>query len=212
MDGGAWWAAVHGVAKSRTRLSDFPLTFHFSLSCTGEGNGNPLQCSCLENPRTRGAWWAAVYGVAQSRTRLKWLSSSSSSSSLLIRKTPMIVSFKIYFHGDLAFSWVWNFRFAKWSCCSVAKSCPTLCDPVAYSTPGFPVLHYLLDFAKSHVHWVNDAILPSHPLLPPSPPALDVSQHQGLSQWVGSSYRVANVLALQFQHQSFQWIFRVDFL
>ena len=54
---------------------------HFSLSCIGEGNGNPLQYSCLENPRDRGAWWAAIYGVAQSRTRLKWLSSSSSSSS-----------------------------------------------------------------------------------------------------------------------------------
>ena len=56
------------------------LHFHFSLSCIGEGNGNPLQCSCLENARDRGAWWAAVYGVAQSRTRLKRLSSSSSSS------------------------------------------------------------------------------------------------------------------------------------
>ena len=65
-DGGAWWAAVHGVAKSRTRLSDF--TFTFSLSCIGEENGNPLKCSCLENPRDGGAWWAAVYGVAQSRT------------------------------------------------------------------------------------------------------------------------------------------------
>ena len=54
------------------------LHFHFSLSCIGEGNGNPLQCSCLENPRDEGAWWAAVYGVAQSRTRLRWLSSSSS--------------------------------------------------------------------------------------------------------------------------------------
>ena len=57
------------------------LHFHFSLSCTGEGNGNPLQCSCLESPRDGGAWWAAVYGVAQSRTRLKRLSSSSSSAS-----------------------------------------------------------------------------------------------------------------------------------
>ena len=68
MDGGAWWAAVHGVTKSRTRLSDFIFTFHFSLSCIGEGNGNPLQCSCLENPRDGGAWWAAVYGVPQSWT------------------------------------------------------------------------------------------------------------------------------------------------
>ena len=114
MDGGAWWAAVHGVVKSLTRLSDFPFTFHFhalekamtthsivgesrgrgslvgyrlwghteldtterllfhfSLSCIGEGNGNPLQHSCLENPRDRGAWWATVYGVTQSRTPLK---------------------------------------------------------------------------------------------------------------------------------------------
>ena len=60
------------------------LYFHFSLSCVGEGNGNPLQCSCLENPRDGEAWWAAVYGVAQSRTRLKRLSSSSSSSILLL--------------------------------------------------------------------------------------------------------------------------------
>ena len=60
------------------------LHFHFSLSCIGEGNGNPLQCPCLENPRDRGAWWAAVYGVAQSRTRLKRLSSSSSSMAKIL--------------------------------------------------------------------------------------------------------------------------------
>ena len=63
------------------------LHFHFSLSCIGEGNGNPLQCSCLENPRDRGACWAAIYGVAQSCTQLKQLSSSSSSSNHLMRKT-----------------------------------------------------------------------------------------------------------------------------
>ena len=60
------------------------LRFHFSLSCIGEANGNPLQCSCLENPRDGGAWWAAVYGVAQSWTRLKWLSSSSSSIEIIM--------------------------------------------------------------------------------------------------------------------------------
>ena len=97
MDGGAWWAAVHGVAKSRTQLSDFTFTFHFSLSCIGEGNGNPLQCSCLENPRDQGAWWAAIYGVTQSRTQPKWLSSSSKASLIAqlvknpfaVRKTPV---------------------------------------------------------------------------------------------------------------------------
>ena len=66
------------------------LHFHFSLLCTGEGNGNPLQWSCLENPRDGGAWWAAIYGVAQSRTRLKWLSSSSSSNSSLCTYLPYL--------------------------------------------------------------------------------------------------------------------------
>ena len=77
MDRGARWATVHGVAKSRTRLSDFTFTFHFMH---WRRNGNPLQCSCLENLRDGGAWWAAVYGVAQSRTGLRRLSSSISSS------------------------------------------------------------------------------------------------------------------------------------
>ena len=58
----AWWAAVPGVARSWTQLNDFTFTFHFSLSCIGKGNGNPLQCSCLENPRDEGAWWAASVG------------------------------------------------------------------------------------------------------------------------------------------------------
>ena len=66
MDRGAWWAAVHGVAQSQTRLKQ--LSMHARV---GVESGNPLQCSCLENPRDRGAWWAAVHGVAQSQTRLK---------------------------------------------------------------------------------------------------------------------------------------------
>ena len=79
----AWkipWMEVPGRLQSMGSLeSDTTerLNFHFSLSCIGEGNGNPLQCSCLENPRDRGDWWAAVYGVTQTRTRLKQLSSSS---------------------------------------------------------------------------------------------------------------------------------------
>ena len=79
MDREVWCAAVHGIARSWTRLH-----FHFSLSCIGEGNGNPLQYSCLENPRDRRAGWAAVSGVAQSRTRLRRLSSSSSAYKLIM--------------------------------------------------------------------------------------------------------------------------------
>ena len=78
------------------------------------------------------------------------------------------------------------------------------------SMPGFPVLHHIPEFAQAHVHWVSDAIHPSHPLSSLCPPALNLSQHQGLFQWVGSSHQVAKVLVLQLQHQSFQWIFRVS--
>ena len=80
------------------------------------------------------------------------------------------------------------------------------------STPGFPVHHQLLELAQTHVHRGGDAIQPSHPLSSPSPPAFNLSQHQGLFQWVSSLHQVAKVLEFQLQHQSFQWIFRTDFL
>ena len=80
------------------------------------------------------------------------------------------------------------------------------------STPGFSVLHCLLEFAQIHVHWVSNDIQPSHPLLLLSPPAFKLSQYQGLFLRVGCLYQVAMVLELQLQHQSFQWIFRIDFL
>ena len=79
---------------------------------------------------------------------------------------------------------------------SVAQSCPTLCDPMNHSTPGLPVHHQLLEFTQTHVHWVSDAIQPSHPLSSPSP-APNPSQHQGLFQWVNSSHEVAKVLKFQ---------------
>ena len=99
----------------------------------------------------------------------------------------------------------------KWfvHCCSVAQLCLTLCDPMDCSTPGFPVLHHLLELAQTHVHWVGDAIQLSHPLLPPFPFAFYLSQHQSLFDWVGSSHQVAKVLELQFHHQYFQWVFRI---
>ena len=88
--------------------------------------------------------------------------------------------------------------------------CPTLCDPMDCSRPGFPVHYQLPELAQTHVHWVIYAIQPSHPLLPLCSPALNLSWHQGLFQWVSSLHQVAKVLELH--HQSFQWVFRVDFL
>ena len=93
-------------------------------------------------------------------------------------------------------------------------SCIWLCDPMDCSKPGLPAHHQLPVFTRTHVHcqWVSDAIQPSHPLSSPSPPALNLSQHQGLFKWVRSSHQVAKVLQFQLQHQSFQWAPRTDLL
>ena len=82
---------------------------------------------------------------------------------------------------------------------SVSQSCLTLCDPMSCSMPGLPGQHQLPEPTQTHVHWVSDAIQPSHPLLSPSP-ALNLSQHQGLFKWVSSSHQVAKVLEFQLQH------------
>ena len=99
---------------------------------------------------------------------------------------------------------------------SVTQVCPILCNPMGCSTPGLPVHHQLIlskhEFTQTHVHWVSDAIQPSHPLSSPSPPTFNLSQHQDLFKWVSSSHQVTKVLEFQLQHQSFQWIFRIDFL
>ena len=95
---------------------------------------------------------------------------------------------------------------------SVAQLCLTLCDPMNCSMPGLPVHHQLPESTQTHVHRVGDAIQPSHPLSFPFPPALNLSQHQGLFQWVSSLHQVAKVLEFQLQHQSFQWTPRMDWL
>ena len=95
---------------------------------------------------------------------------------------------------------------------SITQSCPTLCNPMNHSMPGLPVHHQLPEFIQTHVHWVGDAIQPSHPLSSPSPPALNPSQHQGLFKWVSSLHQVAKVLEFQFQHQSYQWTPRTHLL
>ena len=85
-----------------------------------------------------------------------------------------------------------------------------LFDPMNNSTRGLPVHHQLLEFTQTYVHWVGDAIQPSHLLSSSSPPALNLSQHQSLFKWVSSSHQVAKVLEFQLQHQSFQWTPRTD--
>ena len=127
------------------------------------------------------------------------------------------------------------FFFFKWSCflvqfSSVAQRCPTLCDPHGLQHARLPCPspspraytnscpwsqwyhHQLPGFTQTHVHWVSDAIQPSHPLSSPSPPALNLSPNEGLFKWVNSSHQVAKVLKFQLQHQSFQWIARTDLL
>ena len=122
-------------------------------------------------------------------------------------------------NSENKYYWLWRFLANHLSAISfsvlfssVTQSCLTLCDPMDCSTPGLPVHHQLPEFTQTHVHWVGDAIQLSHPLLSPSPPAFNLSQHQGLFKWVSSSHQVAKILEFQLQHQSFQWTFRTDSL
>ena len=109
-------------------------------------------------------------------------------------------------------SWRMNVQFSL-----VAQSCPILCDPMNCSVPGLPVRHQLLEFTQTHVHWVGDAMQPSHPLSSPSSPALNLSQHQGLSKWVSSLHQVAKIWSFSFNispSNEHPWLvsFRMDWL
>ena len=106
----------------------------------------------------------------------------------------------------------WHFTVWATREATVAQLCPTLFQPMDCSMPSLSVHHQLLELTQTHVYRVGDAIQPSHPLPSPSPPAFNLSQHQGLFQWVGSSHQMAKALEFQLQYQSFQWIFRIHFL
>ena len=132
----------------------------------GEGNGNPLQCSCLENPRDGGAWWATVYGVPQCRTRLKWLSSSSSRGDRenVEKKQPLrIDAISVQGDGRRAFRPLLLFSY------SVTLSCLTFCDPMDCSTPGFQSFSISCSLLK---RMFIESVMPSnhlvlcHPLIP----------------------------------------------
>ena len=112
--------------------------------------------------------------------------------------------------ADRHFPSTWQLQLLSVQFSSVTVFPPTLW-PMDCSTPGFPVLHYLLEFAQTHVHWVDDDIEPSYPLSSPYP-AFNISQHHGHFQCISSSHQVTKLLELQLQPQSIQWIFRTDFL
>ena len=137
----------------------------------------------------RGAWQAAVHGVAESDST-EWLGTHTHTHT-----------------HTYIFTLIYISQFS-----SAPQSYPTLCDPMGWSMSGFPVHHKLPEFTQTHFHWVHDAIQRSHPLLFPSPPASNPSQHHGLFQWVSSSHQVAKGLDFQLQHQSFQWTPRTDLL
>ena len=126
----------------------------------------------------------------------------------------------LYYFMHLLYSFVcwWTFRLlACLGYCksvqfsSIAQLCLTLCGPMDAAHQASLSINNS-EFTQTHVHWVGDAIQPSHPLLSPSPPAFNLSQHQGLFKWVSSSHQVAKVSKFQLHHQSLQWIFRTDFL
>ena len=91
-------------------------------------------------------------------------------------------------------------------CCSVTQLCPTLCNPMDCSTPGLHVPHHLPKFVQVHIHLIGDALQPSHPLMPSSPSALNLSQKQGLFQWVICMHQMTKILEFKLQHQSFHWV------
>ena len=151
----------------------------------------------------------SVHRILQSR-RLHWVAISSSRGPPRLRDQTCVscvscIAGRFFTKQPLR-------RFSSDQFSSVVQLCLTLCNRMNHSTPGLPVHHQLPEFTQTHVHWVGDAIQPSHPLSFPSPSTFNLSQHQGLFQWISSSHQVAKVLEFQFQHQSFQWTLRTDLL
>ena len=171
-DSKAWHAAVHGVTKSQTRLSDWQQQQERSKRRVSDEYPLYFWPQCSESTEACWAlWWPKEF--------------------VPCLKNPQ--------QSSVQFS-------------SIGQSCPTLCNSMDCGTPGLPVHCQLPEFSQTHVHWVGDAIQPSHPLSSPSPLAFNLSQHQGLFKWVSSLHQVAKVLEFQLQYQSFQWTPRTDFL
>ena len=145
---------------------------------------------------------SSVHGIAQARI-LEWVATSFSRGSSQPRDSASLswIGGQILYHSNTC-----------GCCCSVTQSCLSLCDPRDCSMPDFSAHHHLPEPIQTCVHWVGDVIKPLCPQTSSFPPAFNLSQHQEILQWVGSSHEVVKALEFQLQHQSFQWIFRIDFL
>ena len=166
--------------------------------------------SMMDTPRHPLSPSSPAFNLSQHQDLFQWVSSSQQVAKVL---APQLQPHS--FHQGVWLQWhvqkYWFSGDGETYCCSVAQARLTLCDPMDCSMTGFPVLHHLTEFSQTHVHWVGEAIQPSQPPLSSSL-AFNLFQHQGLFWWIGSSHQVAKVLELQLQHQSFQGIFRIDFL
>ena len=194
-----WWLS-HSVV--RTALEEIIYAEHAVYSRHIIATSLVVKWKLLSRVQLYATPWTVVHGILQARI-LVWVAVPfSRGSSQTQGPNPGLLHCS---HQGSPTSLVQSVS-------SVAQSCPTLCDPVDCSTLGFSVHHQLPEPTQTHVHWVSDAIQPSHPLLSSSPPIFNLSQHQGLFQWVSSPQQEAKVLEFQLQHQSFQWIFRTGFL
>ena len=200
MDRGTWWAIVHGATRVRYGLltehtHKVPVSCRASLLPFLLAPSLPLNMSF---PVTM--YFPLVLLLSQV------LSTVSHTEHFFMYLLTTCMSLEKYLLKSSSSFLIGLFVFLILSCnpfwcCSVAQLCPTLCKPMDCGMPVFSVLHHLLEFAQTQVHWVGDAIQPSHPLSPSSPSTFSLSQHQGLFQWVSSSHQVAKLLELQ--HQSF---------
>ena len=147
---------------------------------------NPMDCSMPGFP--------VLHHLPElAQTHVHWIGDAIQPSHPLSSASPL--AFNLSQHQSFLMSWLLELLSVQFS--SVTQSCPPLCDPMNHSMPGFAVHHQLLEYAQAHVHRAGDAIQPSHPLSPASPPAFNLSQHQGLFKWANSSYQMAKVLEFQ---------------
>ena len=204
-------------------LKNVIFIYHGYYSATKKGGNSAIynmdepsevaqSCPTLCNPMDCSLTGSSIHGIFQARI-LEWFAISFSRMNLeaiilsQINRSQKVNATWFHFHVESKVVTLTETG-SSVQFSSVTQS--TLWDPMNRSTPGLPVHHQLLESAQTHVHWVGDAIQPSHPLLSPSPPAFNLSQHRGLFQWVNSSHQVAKVLVFQLQHQSFQWTPRTD--